>query len=143
MRKYARLVFTLLVVVATLIALFLAFYVSTEELMEVRLKQFQDCVENSDKLVVSLIGTDHVLATIRETNAIRRFVDLVDFEEDVGAVMSSGIFRFVFFEGSEPVEIYQLVLGDYFRHEGGSDYQLSEQSSRAIKQWLADYGSEK
>lgn len=94
---------------------------------------------NFNQLSVFFVGYDEELLTIQDRKLIKQFLSIIKLEEDVGAVMSAGTYRFAFFEGSEPTDSFQLVLGEYLRHEGGHDYLLSEQSSRAIRQWLADY----
>ncbi len=95
--------------------------------------------QDFDQLVVSLVGQNEILLSVQEKEVVRQFWNLIEIEKNIGAVMSAGTYRLVFSRVDQSTVSFQLVLGEFLRHEGGSDFKLTDQSSQAIKQWLATY----
>lgn len=91
-------------------------------------------------LAVSVVGQEDVRLSVQNKESVDEFCDLIEVREDVGAVMSAGTYRFVLSKADQSTESFQLVLGQFLRHEGGSDFKLTDQSSQAIKQWLVTHG---
>ncbi len=93
-----------------------------------------------NQLSVYVVGQREVQLTIQDKKEITSLLDLIDIEDDVGLVMSPGTFRLVLYKDSKPLVRFQIVADEYLRHEGGSDYKLSDLSSNNLKQWFAIHG---
>ena len=92
-----------------------------------------------NQLDVSWVGQDNILLSIHDKKAVRQFTALIDIDDDVGVVMSPGTYRFILYENNQPTVHFQLVSKEFLRYEGGSDFELTKQSSKAILMWLKEH----